>query len=72
MSYICGKSDNPFSAFPTWSYVIFSLILILGALISFVTGASFGIIVNWVIDFYQRIFQLNLRRIYPIEVIQGV
>ena len=68
MSYNCEVSNNPFSTFPTWSFLIFSLILILGALIPFITGASFGIIVNWVLDFSQSNFYSNRQRIYPQEV----
>ena len=68
MSYTCEVSDNPFSGFPTWSFVDFTLIPILSALISFITGASFGIIVNWVLDFYQSVFHSNLQRIHPLEV----
>ena len=72
MSYKCEVSNNPFSTFPTWSFLIFSLILILGALIPFITGASFGIIVNWVLDFSQSIFYSNRQRIYPQEVFYRV
>ena len=72
MSYNCEVSNNPFSTFPTWSYLIFSLILILGALISFINGASFGIIVNWVLDFSLSIFQSNPQRIYLEEVFHRI
>ena len=68
MSYICEISINLSSTFPTWSFLNLTLILILGALISFITRASFGIIVNWVLDFYQSIFHSNLQRTYPLEV----
>ena len=71
MSYTCEVSDSLFSAFPRWSFVIFTVILLLGALISFITGAS-GIIFNWVLDFYQSIFHSNLRRIHPLEVVHRV
>ena len=60
MSYTCGVSDNLVSAFPTWSLVILTLIIILGVMISFITGASFGITVNWDLEFYQSIFHSNL------------
>ena len=38
---------------------MFCLILILGALISFITGASCGIIINWVLDFSQSLLHSN-------------
>ena len=69
MSYTCEVSNNPFSAFPTWSFFVFTLILLLGALISFIAGASFGIIVNWFLNFFQSIFHSNPRRIHPQELI---
>ena len=72
MSYICEVSGNLFSTFPIWSFLIFSLIVILGALISFVTGASFGIIVNWVLDFSQSILYSNRQRIFLQEVFHRV
>ena len=72
MSYNCVESGNLFSTFPTWSFLIFRLILILGALISFITGASFGIIVNWVLDFSQSILYSNRQRIYLQEVFHRV
>ena len=68
MSYTCEVSNNLFSTFPTWLFLVFTLILLLGALISFITGASFGIIVNWVLDFYQIIFHSNRPRTNPQEV----
>ena len=67
MSYNCEVLNNLFSASPLWSFLFFTLILVLGALISFTTGASFGIIVNWVLNFHQSIFHSNLQRIYPFE-----
>ena len=51
MNYISEKSDDLFSALPIMSIVIFTLILILRALVSFITGASFGKLVTWVLDF---------------------
>ena len=72
MSYNCEVSGNLFSTFPTWSFLIFSLIHILGALISFNTGASFGIIVNWVLDFSQSILYSNRQRIHLQEVFHRV
>ena len=72
MSYTFEVSYNLFSVFPTWSFLFFTLTLMLGALISFITGASFGIIVNWVLDFYQRIFHSNLQRIHYLKVIDRV
>ena len=68
MSYNCGVLNNFPFAFLTWSLVIFTLILILRAINSFITGASFGIIVNWVLDFSQSILPSNRQRIYPQEV----
>ena len=57
MSYTCEVSDNLLIL--KKNVVIrffFSVIVILGAIISFITGAFFGIIVNWVSDFFQSIF----------------
>ena len=72
MSYKCEVSNNPFSTSPTWSFLIFSLILILGALISFITGASFGIKVDCVLVFSHRVFHFNRQRIYPQKVFHRV
>ena len=72
MSYNCGVLDNSNCTFSTWSIVIFSLTFILGAINSLITGASFGIIVNWVLDFSQSIFHSNRRKIYPQEVFHRV
>ena len=68
MSYNCEVSNNFFSAFPTWSFLIFTSFFILGALISYITGASFGIIVNWVLDFSQSLLHSHRQRIYLHEV----
>ena len=72
MGYNCEVSNNPFSTLPTWSFLIFRLIFILGALISFITGASFDILVNWVLDFSLSLFQSNRQRIYPQEVFHRI
>ena len=72
MSYNCEVSDNLFSVFPTWCFLIFSLSLILGALISFITGASFGILANWVLDSIQSLLQSNRQRIRRQEVVRLV
>ena len=45
-----------------------TLILILGALISFDTGASLCIIVNWVLDFSQGLLHSNRQKFYTQEV----
>ena len=47
---------------------MFSLILILGALLSFITGASCGIIINWVLDFSQSLLHSNRQRTNTQEV----
>ena len=72
MSYTCEVSDNVLSVLPTRLFLIFILSFILGASISFITSASFGIIVNWVLDNYQSISHSNLQRIHPLEVIDRV
>ena len=72
MSYTCEVSNILLSAFATWSFLFFTCILVLGALISFNTDASLGIIVNWVIDFYQNIFHPNLQKSFPVDVIHLV
>ena len=72
MSYNCELSKNLFSTFPTWSILIFGLVSILGALISFITGTSFGIIINWVLDFRQSVFISKQRRIYIQELFHQV
>ena len=72
MSYNCEVSNSFFSAFSTWSFFIFTLIFLLGALISFLTGASFVIIVNWVLDFSQSLFHSNRQRIPNQEVFRLV
>ena len=72
MSYICEVSNNLFSVFPTWSFLIFTLTFILAALILIITGTSFGITVNWVSDFYQSTFHSNLQIFYPLEVTHRV
>ena len=69
MSYSCEVSGNLFSVLPKWSRVIFTLNPILVALISNITGASFGTKVDWALDFYQSIFHSNLRRIHIPELI---
>ena len=51
---------------------MFSLILILGALISFITGASCGIIINWVLDFSQSFLHSNRQRSHTQEVFRLV
>ena len=61
-------SKNLFSTCPIWSFLMFSLILILGALISFITGASCGIIINWVLDFSQSLLHSNRQRTNAREV----
>ena len=68
MSYNCEVPKNPSSTCPTWSFLMFSLILILGALISFITGASCGIIFNWVLDFSQSLLHSNRQRTDAREV----
>ena len=65
-------SKNLFSTCPTWSFLMFSLILILGALISLITGASCGIIINWVLDFSQRLLHSNRQRTNAREVFRLV
>ena len=68
MGYNCEVSKNLFSTCPTWSFLMFSLLLILGALISFITGASCGIIINWVLDFSQSLLHSNRQRTNTPEV----
>ena len=68
MSYNCEVSKNLFSTCPTLSFLMFSLILILGALISSSTGASCGIIINWVLDFSQSLLHSNRQRTNTPEV----
>ena len=72
MSYNCEVSGNPFSDFPTWLFLSFTLIPKLGTLISFITGASFGIIVNWVLDFSQSLLHSNRQRNRTQEVFRLV
>ena len=72
MSYNCEASNKFFSAFSTWSFLILTLIFLLGALISFLTGASFVIIVNWVLDFSQSLLHSNRQRINAQEVFRLV
>ena len=72
MSYNCEVSDKFFSAFPTCSFLIFTSIFLLGAVISFFTGASFVIIVNWVLDFSQSLFHPNRQRIHIQKVFRLV
>ena len=68
MSYNCEVSKNLFSTCPTWSFSMFSLILIMGALISFITGASCGKIIDWVLDFSQSLLHSNRQRTNTQEV----
>ena len=68
MSYNCEVSKNLFSTCPTWSFLMFSLVRILGALISFLTAASCGIIINWVLDFSQSFLHSNRQRTNTPEV----
>ena len=63
-SYKCGVLDNFPCTSSTWSFLIFNLILILGALISFITGASIGITINWVLDFSHSLLHSNRQKIY--------
>ena len=72
MSYNCEAPNNFFSTFSTWSFLILTLIFLLGALISFLTGASFVIIVNWVLDFSQSLLNSNRQRINTQEVFRLV
>ena len=68
MSYNCEVSNNFFSAYPTWSFLLFTLISLLGALLTFLTGASFVLIENWVLDFSRSFFHSYRQRIYTQEV----
>ena len=72
MSYNCKVSKIFFSAFPTWSFLSFTLIFLLGALISFFSGASFVMKVNWVLDFSQSLFHSIRQRNYTQEVFRLV
>ena len=73
MSYNCGVLDNPPPCtFTTWSISIFALIFIRSAINSFITGASFGLIVSLVLDFSQSVFHSYRQRIYPQEVFHRV
>ena len=72
MSYNCGVLDTPPCTFTTWSVAIFASVFILGAINSFFTGASFGMIVNWVLDFSQSLLHSNRQRINTQEVFRLV
>ena len=72
MSYNCEVFNNFFSTFSTWSFLFFSLIFLLGASISFLTGASFVVIINWVLDFSQSFLHSNRQRANTQEVFRLV